>query len=80
VKKVNSISLHENTTLQSRMHRLKRAEQDLAERLARHEAALEVEGRWHKSDPLYQRLYFVLDAIRADLAGAETELRAGLIE
>jgi hypothetical protein len=58
--------------------RLKRAERDLEERLAGRAAALGSTDT-PVSDPLYQRLYFVLAGLRGRRAGAEGELlrRAG---
>jgi hypothetical protein len=64
----------EDATLRSRIGRLQLEEQDLAERVAKQTAALEAEDRWHKSDPLYQRLSFVLEGVREDLRNIEGEL------
>ena len=71
MKNVNIVSMRDEAPLRSRLERLKRTEKDLVERLARHRSALERQDRWHESDPLHQRLYFALDAIRKDLLEAE---------
>jgi hypothetical protein len=59
--------------LRKGVHRLKRVERDLEERLAGRAAALGSTDA-PVSDPLYQRLYFVLAGLRGRRAGAEGEL------
>jgi hypothetical protein len=66
--------------LEGLIGRLKRAEQDLMERLANRHAALgEADGP--VTDPLYQRLFFILEGLREQRAAAERELsrRAGAL-
>jgi hypothetical protein len=55
---------------QGRLDGLKRAEQDLRERVSVRISALERAGRWHLSDPLYQRLWFALASVREHLRSA----------
>jgi hypothetical protein len=64
--------------LRKSIHQLERAERDLEERLAGRAAALGGTGA-PVSDPLYQRLFFILAGLRERRAGAEGELvrRAG---
>lgn len=64
--------------LRNTVHRLERAERDLEERLAARAAALD-STEAPVSDPLYQRLHFVLAGLRRRRAGAGGELlrRAG---
>src|SRR5688572_588973 len=71
---VNSPRTFQNVALQARIERLKFEEQDLARRVVKRMTALEAENRWHKSDPLYQRLSSVLEGIRDDLRSAHKEL------
>ena len=59
---------------QGRLDGLKRAEQDLRERVSVRISALEGAGRWHLSDPLYQRLWFALAGVREDLRHAQKGL------
>jgi hypothetical protein len=59
--------------LRNAVHRLVRAERDLEERLAGRAAALGSTGA-PVSDPLDQRLFFVLAGLRGRRAGAEGEL------
>ena len=67
---MNSLRMLQDDALQSRVARLKVEEQDLAGRVSKRMAALEAEDRWHKSDPLYQRLSSVLEGIREALRNA----------
>jgi hypothetical protein len=60
--------------LQGLSGRLRRAEQDLAERLADRRAALDGADR-PMSDPLYQRLFFILEGLTEQRVAAERELR-----
>ena len=60
-----------DTGQQSRLDGRKRAEQDLRERLSFRVSALEGAGRWHLSDPLYQRLWFALAGVRERLRSAQ---------
>ena len=55
---------------QGRLDGLKRAERDLRERVSARVSALESAGRWHLSDPLYQRLWFAHARVRQDLRNA----------
>jgi hypothetical protein len=49
---------------------LEETERDLAHRVERRIAALN--GGWHMSDPLYQRLWGALARVRRELSQAET--------
>jgi len=71
---MNSSRMVEHRALQNRAARLKLEEQDFTKRVARQMAALKAENRWHKSDPMYQRLSSVLAGIQKDLRNAEHEL------
>ena len=57
--------------LKARIKRLKLEEQNLHERVAKRVSALESEGRWFRSDPLYQSLSSALASVRRDLRSAE---------
>jgi hypothetical protein len=54
--------------------RLRRAEQDLTARLADRRAALDGADR-PMSDPLYQRLFLILEGLTEQRVAAERELR-----
>ena len=56
--------------LPSRRAWLEEVERDLAHRVDRRIAALD--GRWHMSDPVYQRLQGALTRVRRELSQAET--------
>jgi hypothetical protein len=71
---MNRFRMLADAALQSRLERLKVEEQDVTQRVVTQRAALETEDRWHKSDPLYQRLSSSLEGIREDLQNAEKEL------
>jgi hypothetical protein len=60
--------------LKARIERLRRDEQDLRERIAKRVSAVECEGGWLKSDPLYQSMSSVLASLRWDLGNTEKEL------
>jgi hypothetical protein len=66
--------------LQGLIGRLKRGEQDLVERLANRRAGLGGADR-PVTDPLYQRLYTILEGLSEQRAAAESELsrRAGAL-
>jgi hypothetical protein len=49
---------------------LEEAERDLAQRVEHRIAALD--GGWHMSDPLYQRLWGALTRVRRELSQAAT--------
>jgi hypothetical protein len=67
--------------LEGLIGRLRRADQDLTERLADRRAALDGADR-PVSDSLYQRLFFILEGLSEQRAAAERELsrRAALAE
>lgn len=54
---------------------LKRSEQDVRGRIARHAAALDNACRARDGDPLYQRLSAVFDKLSEELVAAQDELR-----
>jgi len=64
-----------DSQLQEHVQRLQSDIQDFDLRADRERAALELEGRFSASDPLYQRLTFIRDQLRNDLKQAENELR-----
>jgi hypothetical protein len=57
------------TELPSRRAWLEETERDLAHRVDRRIAALD--GGWHMSDPLYQRLWAALTRVRRELSQAD---------
>ena len=63
----------EDSALQARLKRLRRAEFDLKERLQTRGVQADAEGRWVPSDPMYQRLSSVLRQVRSDLLDTERE-------
>jgi uncharacterized membrane protein YccC len=63
----------EDSALQARLKRLRRAELELKERLQARLIQAEAEGRWVPSDPIYQRLSSVLRQVRKDLLDTEHE-------
>jgi uncharacterized membrane protein YccC len=63
----------EDSALQARLTRLRRAELDLQKRAQARIVQAEAEGRWVPSDPMYQRLSSVLRQVRADLHETEQE-------
>jgi hypothetical protein len=63
----------EDSALQARLARLRRAELDLQERVQARIVQAEAEGRWVPSDPLYQRLSSILHRVRSDLRDTEQE-------
>jgi hypothetical protein len=64
----------EDAQLEGRLARSKRAEQDLQERVAKRISDVNIEGRWLRSDPLYQRLSSILSQVSEDIKDAEHEL------
>ena len=64
----------EDAQLEARLARSQRAEQDLQERVAKRISQVSIEGRWLRSDPLYQRLSSILSQVREDIKDAEQEL------
>ncbi len=64
----------EDRALQARVERLRRSSRELAERVQTRMSQVEIERRWLRSDPLYQRLSAILKKVREDLADAEREL------
>jgi hypothetical protein len=71
---MNRIAATENVHLKGRIERWKREEKDLAERVAKRVSAIESEGGWVLSDPIYQSLAFILADVRRDLKMAEKGL------
>lgn len=71
---MNRSTTVECARLNARIERLKREEQDLRERVGNRASTLESEGRWVKSDPLHQSLFFALAGVRRDLWIAEKQL------
>lgn len=63
----------EDSALQGRLKRLRRAETDLQERVQARIVQAEAEGRWVPSDPMYQRLSSLLRQVRRDLHDAQHE-------
>jgi len=63
-----------SSALHNRVARLRIEDQDLTKRVATQMAALKAENRWHKSDPIYQRLSSVLKGIQEELRNAGDEL------
>jgi hypothetical protein len=68
------MTIHDIAELLSRRERLKRAERDLEGRVATQVTALEQDGGWYLSDPLYQRLWTALVRVRYDLRRVEESL------
>lgn len=71
---MNKFTTIDDVALTARIERLKQEEQDLRERVANRVSAVEREGRWLKSDPLYQSLSSVLAGVQWNLRSAEHEL------
>ncbi len=67
------LKANDDTELRMLIRRLKRAEHDVLERLAKRRAALDGAGG-PVSDPLYQRLSFIHDGLSDQRVGAESEL------
>ena len=74
---MNSFDMLDRAALEGRVERLKLEERNLGERVTKRVNALEAQDRWHKSDPLYQRLAYVLQRTREDLRDAEEQLLEG---
>jgi hypothetical protein len=69
----------EDAALTGRLERLDRAESDLQQRIAKRVSQLEAEGRWIRSDPMFQQLSATLKRVRDDMRETEQELlRRGL--
>jgi hypothetical protein len=64
----------EDVALLSRLERLDRAERDLQQRVARRMSQLDAEGRWVRSDQLFQQLSSALKRARAEMRETEEEL------
>ena len=64
----------ENAALQARVERLRRSEIDLHERIQMRIVQAESEDRWVPSDPIYQRLSFVLRQVRTEIDATEGEI------
>ena len=64
----------EDAALLGRLERLDRAERDLQQRLANRISQLEAQGRWARSDPLFQQLSSTLKKVRDDMRETEEEL------
>jgi hypothetical protein len=68
-----------DAALTGRLERLDRAESDLQQRIAKRVSQLEAEGRWIRSDPMFQQLSAVLKRVRDDMRETEQEiLRRGI--
>lgn len=64
----------EDAALLGRLERLDRAETDLQKRVAARISQVDAEGRWLRSDPLFQQLSSALKRVRLDMREAEQEL------
>lgn len=64
----------EDPALEGRLKRSRRAEQDLQERVLTRISQVEADGRWLRSDPLYQRLSSILKKVQVDMREIEHEL------
>lgn len=69
----NELTIVDNAELRRLLDRLQRNELDFRERLAKRVEALGGPGA-SISDPLYQRLYFALESLKAQRAAVESEL------
>lgn len=71
----------ENDALKARLVRLQRAEADLDERIRQCVEHAQAQGRWVRSDPLYQRLVGVVSRVRNEIRDTEAELarRSGAV-
>ncbi len=65
----------EDVQLEALVQRSKRAEQDLEGRVSKRILQVQLEDRWLRSDPIYQRLSGVLSNVRRKLTSAEQELK-----
>jgi hypothetical protein len=63
----------DDSALEARLERLRRSAVDLQDRVHARIAQAEREGRWVPSDPLYQRLSFLLKQVREDLQLTQLE-------
>ena len=63
----------DDSALQGRLARQRRAEADLDERIRRRIEQAQAENRWVPSDPMYQRLTAVLRQVRNELRETEEE-------
>ena len=64
----------EDFALLNRLERLDRAEGNLQQRVAKQISQLEAEGRWVRSDPVFQQLSSTLKRVRDDMRETEEEL------
>jgi len=64
----------EDAALLGRLQRLDRAETDLQKRVAARISQVEAEGRWLRSDPVFQQLSSALKRVRDDMCETEEEL------
>ena len=64
----------EDAALLSRLERLDHAETDLQKRVAARISQVEAEGRWLRSDPVFQQLSSILKRVRGDMRETEEEL------
>ena len=71
---MRGLAAFENSALQARVERLRRSERDLHERIQMRIAQAESEDRWVPSDPIYQRLSFVLRHVRTEISDTEGEI------
>lgn len=67
-------SVNSSTDLAPRIERLRREIRDFEVRTSRHKAALDREGRYVPSDPLYQRLASIRDYLRSELRATQEKL------
>lgn len=64
----------EDAALLGRLERLDRAEADLQKRVAARISQVDAEGRWVRSDPVFQQLSSTLKRVRDDMRETEEEL------
>ena len=64
----------EDHALKARVERLKRAQQDLQQRITTRTSQVLIEQRWLRSDPLYQQLSSILRNVVNNLHEADQEL------
>ena len=58
----------------ARLERLDRAETALQQTMAKRISQVEAEGRWLRSDPVFQQLSSALKRVRSDMCETEEEL------
>ena len=64
----------EDVALLDRLERLERVETDLQKRVAARISQIDAEGRWLRSDPVFQQLSSTLKRVRDDMHETEEEL------